>query len=400
MYKNYSEIVILGQRRNMKNIFIIPARSGSKGLLDKNIKPVNGIPMFVWSIIHAKYMADENDIICVSSDSEQYLSIAKKWGADVHLRPSNLAQDNTDVEPVLIDVCKNFEIEDNDNIILLQPTSPLRSKETLNKYKKLIKKNCNSILSLSETYGFEWEKNNKQFSRNYEKRLLRQEMSPRFIENGSFYLNKYNLVLKNSKNNDTNRNDKISEGVVLDDVESMQVDNMQELEIIKFLSNSFNSQWLEQTLESYKIKCIFSDIDGVFAKNEKTTNSNNRIYSTLDSSAIKNWTSSNKLFFFISSETVTHSEDLFDKLNITDYIFNSQNKLNDVKALLQKHNLEISECVYLGNDSSDIDCLDYFDLSFTPADSNSKASNRSKFIIEKNGGDGFIQETINLIGSN
>ena len=186
----------------MKNVFIIPARSGSKGIPNKNLQLINGIPMFVWSIIHAKYMANENDIICVSSDSKQYLSTAKRWGADVHLRPANLAQDNTDVEPVLIDVCNNFEIEDNDNIILLQPTSPLRSKKTLNKYKKLIEKNRNSILSLSETYGFEWEKNDKQFSRKYEKRLRRQEMNPRFIENGSFYFNKYKLFLKNSKNND------------------------------------------------------------------------------------------------------------------------------------------------------------------------------------------------------
>ena len=384
----------------MKNIFIIPARSGSKGIPDKNIKPISGIPMFVWSIIHAKYLASTDDIICVSSDSEQYLSIAKKWGADVHFRSLNLAEDNTDVEPVLLDVCKQYKIEANDNIILLQPTSPLRSKETLDKYKNLIDKNCNSILSLSKTYGFEWKKNDENFTRNYAKRLRRQEMNPKFIENGSFYLNKYNLLLKNSKNNDTNRNDKISKGIVLDDIESMQVDNMQELEIIKFLSNTFNSQWLDHIFESCKIKCIFSDIDGVFSKNNKSTNSNNRLYSTLDSSAIKNWTSSNKLFFFISSETIAHSQDLFKKLNITECIFNSHDKISDVKKLIKKYDLEINECVYLGNDTADINCLNYFDLSFTPFDSNSKAAILSKFTIEKNGGDGFIQETINLINSN
>ena len=386
--------------RKFKNIFIIPARSGSKGIPDKNIKPISGIPMFVWSIIHAKYMASAEDIICVSSDSEKYLSIAKKWGTDVHFRPLNLAQDNTDVEPVLLDVCKQYKIEDNDNIILLQPTSPLRSKETLDKYKNLIEENCNSILSLSKTYGFEWKKNNKNFSRNYEKRLRRQEMNPLYIENGSFYLNKYNLLLKNSKNNDTNRNDKNSEGIVLDDIESMQVDNMQELEIIKFLSNTFNSQWLKEIFESYKIKSIFSDIDGVFSKNNKSTNTNNRLYSTLDSSAIKNWTDSDKLFFFISSETVAHSQDLFNKLNITECVFNSHDKMSDAKKILKKYELQINECVYLGNDSSDINCLNYFDLSFTPFDSNSKAANQSKFTIDKNGGDGFIQETINLINSN
>ena len=47
----------------MKNIFIIPARSGSKGIKNKNLKLINGIPLFVWSIIHAKYIAKKDDLI-------------------------------------------------------------------------------------------------------------------------------------------------------------------------------------------------------------------------------------------------------------------------------------------------------------------------------------------------
>ena len=381
----------------MKNIFIIPARSGSKGIANKNIKPINGIPMFVWSIIHAKYISEENDIICVSSDSEDYLSIAKKWGADTHLRSIKLAQDNTDVEPVLVEVCKNYKIEKNDNIILLQPTSPLRSKKTLDKYKSLINKNSKSILSLSKTYGFEWKKNSNHFVRNYKKRLRRQEMDPLYIENGSFYLNKYDLFLKNTKNNDTNRNDDVSKGVVLDEIESMQIDNEQELEIIDFISKKFNYQWLNDIFQDKKIKCIFSDIDGVFSKNQKTLKSNERIYSTLDSSAIKRWTNSNNLFFFISSETIPHSKDLFSKLSITDSIFNSKDKLSDVKKLQEKYNLKNDDCIYLGNDESDIACLNHFNTSFAPIDANPMASRESQFIIEKNGGDGFLQDVINLI---
>ena len=141
------------------------------------------------------------------------------------------------------------------------------------------------------------EKNSNHFVRNYKKRLRRQEMDPLFIENGSFYLNKYDLFLKNTKNNDTNRNDDVSEGVVLDEIESMQIDNEQELEIIDFISKKFNSQWLNDIFQDNKIKCIFSDIDGVFSKNQKTLKSNERIYSTLDSSAIKRWTDSKNLFF-------------------------------------------------------------------------------------------------------
>ena len=85
-----------------KNIFIIPARSGSKGIKNKNIKLLNGVEMFAWSIIHAKYLSSKNDLIIVSSDSEKYLKIAEKWGA-VYKRPKSLSGDKVFTEPVMED---------------------------------------------------------------------------------------------------------------------------------------------------------------------------------------------------------------------------------------------------------------------------------------------------------
>ena len=142
----------------MKNLFIIPARSGSKGIIDKNIQPINGIPLFVWSIIHAKYMSSSGDYICVSSDSDKYLSIAENWGADPLKRSKKLSSDTAFTEPVMEDVINQYELDEQDNIFLLQPTSPLRSKKSLEVFINLIKNNKESGLSVKETYQFEWVK--------------------------------------------------------------------------------------------------------------------------------------------------------------------------------------------------------------------------------------------------
>ena len=107
----------------MKKITIIPARSGSKGLKDKNILKLEGVPMFAWSIIHSKYYSNENDLIVVSSDSDEYLNIAEKFGATPHKRPYELAKDETFTEPVMENVLNQYELNNNDLIILLQPTS-------------------------------------------------------------------------------------------------------------------------------------------------------------------------------------------------------------------------------------------------------------------------------------
>ena len=122
----------------MKKITIIPARSGSKGVPNKNILDLGGVPMFVWSILHAKYYSCKNDKIYVSSDSEKYLEIAIKFGAIPHKRSPSLAKDSTKTEPVMEEVLSTVEIDDEDLIILLQPTSPIRKKRNISSFFKII----------------------------------------------------------------------------------------------------------------------------------------------------------------------------------------------------------------------------------------------------------------------
>ena len=183
----------------------------------------------------------------------------------------------------------------------------------------------------------------------------------------------------------------------MDEFESIEIDNSEELELVKSLSVKFNQQWLKELTHNKNVKCIFSDIDGVFAKNNKKSNSNDRNYSTLDSAAISSWIGAGNLFFFVSSEKVKHSEELFNKMNVTEYMFGSNDKLTDIKYLLEKYKLKNDECAFLGNDTSDIKCLEYFNKSFAPDDANSKVFSSSKFMISKKGGDGFISEVLGLL---
>ena len=176
----------------MKSIFIIPARSGSKGIPNKNLKLINEVPMFVWSIVHAKYISNIGDLICVSSDSEEYLQIAEKWGAKIRLRAPELATDDALTEPVMEDVVNQFELNENDNVILLEPTTPLRSKKSLKKFMSMIENGAKSIVSVKESYEFEWVKTSENhFSPNYIERKRRQDMEPKYIENGSLYIFTY-----------------------------------------------------------------------------------------------------------------------------------------------------------------------------------------------------------------
>ena len=119
----------------MKILCIIPARSGSKGIPDKNIKFLLDKPLIAWSIEQAKntkYYKEGSMRIIVSTDSEKYKQIALKYGAEVpFIRPDNISQDTSiDIEFInhAVKTLKMNEDYTCDYILQLRPTQPCRSR--------------------------------------------------------------------------------------------------------------------------------------------------------------------------------------------------------------------------------------------------------------------------------
>ncbi len=114
-------------------VALIPARGGSKGLPRKNLLPLGGKPLIAWTI-EAANKAPEIDHVVVSTDSEEIADIARKYGADVpFLRPAALATDRANSIDVVLHTLDQLEAQGESigYIILLQPTSPLRTQDDI-----------------------------------------------------------------------------------------------------------------------------------------------------------------------------------------------------------------------------------------------------------------------------
>lgn len=137
----------------MKNIAIIPARSGSKGLPDKNIRELCGKPMLAYSIEAAK-KSEKIDVVHVSTDSEYYAEIAREYGADVpFLRSVELSGDDATTWDAVRFVLKKYKElgQEFDVVTLLQPTSPLRTEEDIIEASNLYRlKSASAVVGVCE----------------------------------------------------------------------------------------------------------------------------------------------------------------------------------------------------------------------------------------------------------
>lgn len=111
----------------MRRVAIIPARSGSKGLKNKNILPICDKPMLAYSV-EAAVKSGLFERVILSTDSEEYGKIARTYGAEVILRGERVSNDSASTFMVLEDLFARIEL-DFDYFMLLQPTSPMRNEQ-------------------------------------------------------------------------------------------------------------------------------------------------------------------------------------------------------------------------------------------------------------------------------
>lgn len=181
----------------MKNLAIITARSGSKGLKDKNIKILNGKPLIAWTI-EAAIMSEKFCEIMVSTDSERYAKIARSYGAKVpFLRSATASSDKANSWDVVREVLENYRSVGQifDSVCLLQPTSPLRSSEDIiGAYALFEEKAKLAVVSVCEVeHPIQWcgklpEDNSLAGFIQEKKAYQRQKIEPYYRINGAVYI--------------------------------------------------------------------------------------------------------------------------------------------------------------------------------------------------------------------
>lgn len=192
----------------MKIIAIVPARSGSKGLKDKNIIELCGRPL-MWYTIKAAKESGLFDVVMVSTDSQKYAEVAKQCGAEVpFLRSAEQSKDTSGSWDVVREVLNEYEKKGMsfDYVALLQPTSPLRTSDDICDAMRLIKTGqANTVVSVTDVdHPVQWcfrmhedgyidELANSPYNHS-----RRQELERYFRENGAIYIVSARKIIERS----------------------------------------------------------------------------------------------------------------------------------------------------------------------------------------------------------
>ena len=215
-------------KKKQSVLCIIPIRSGSKTLKNKNIKEFKGKPLS----FHNIKTAEASNIflkIVVATDSHKYIRILKKMisidKTEFFIRSKKSASDTAQTELVLKEVIKKFK--NYDIITLIQVTTPhlkpLHLKKALIKFNKF---NYDSLFSSYASKRFFWRNNRNNYeplNYNFKKRPMHQNIKETYVENGAFYIFKKKQFLK--KNN--RLFNKIGTYVMTEN-ESIEIDSLQD----------------------------------------------------------------------------------------------------------------------------------------------------------------------------
>jgi len=210
----------------MKNIAIIPIRSGSKRIRHKNIKMIAGHPLMYYQIRCALNVSDIDKVV-VATDDELYAEYALKFGAEVIMRPPEISHSDSKSEDVLRYVIQELgeKGETFDNIVFLQATSPLNKQEYISNGLKLIRKEkTNSVVTYVDFHGFLLGDDDIL------SRPMSQDRTPHKLETGCFWITNINAFMET--------NNRICEPVSylkLPKVASYEIDTEEEMKIVEAL---------------------------------------------------------------------------------------------------------------------------------------------------------------------
>lgn len=384
----------------MNTICIIPARGGSKGIPKKNTLEFCGKPLIVWSIEQAKASQYIKNVY-VSSDDKEILKISNESGAKTIERPEKLAMDYSTSEEALlhaIDHIQKLSKDKIDAVVFLQATSPIRTSEDIDNAMKLfISEKADSLLSAAEIEDFlMWEflqDGYRSVTYDYKNRGRRQDRKPYYLEHGSIYIFKPEIIEK--------YNNRLGGKIVLyimDYWKSHQIDKPEDLEICEYF---MRKKILNKKLgiDANNVHLIVYDFDGVLTDNKILLNEEgieSVMLNRADGLAIGIFKKLDMSQIILSTETNRVVETRADKLEIP-ALTGIKDKKETLLVYCLEKDIPLENVVYIGNDLNDLEAMKIVGYPVCPSDASKEIKNISKIILDSPGGAGVVRELTEYI---
>jgi len=371
-------------------VAIIPARGGSKGITDKNLQPVGGVPL-ITRAIRSALASPAIDKVYVSTDSERIAEAAQSAGAGVITRPDDISGDTASSESAILHAIS--ELPEATTVVFIQATSPFIDPADLSKACEMVTSGeYDMAFSGVEDHGFRWEENDGEFSpigHKASSRPRRQDLPHRILETGAFYVFRASGIVDSG----SRFHGRI--GVVeVARRNAMEIDSYDDLDLARRIAHD------EIPAEGIgPIDVVVFDFDGV--------HTDDRVFvdeSGVESVRVKRGDGMGigllkKVgvpILILSTETNPVVSRRAEKLGVE--VLQGQNdKAAALKSWLDEKGYSAQDTVFVGNDINDKGCLELVGWPVVVADAHASVGHLARIVLRSRGGEGAVRELCDLV---
>ncbi len=383
----------------MKTIAIIPARSGSVGVPDKNIRPFCGVPLVVRTIRVAA-AAETVGRVIVSTDSTRYAEICRGAGAEVVMRPPELSTSTASSESALLHALEVLAAAGEampEWLVFLQCTSPFTRSEDIDGLVRAVQAGADTGFTAVGSHRFLWRigPDGAAHGVNHDKavRLRRQDRDPEFIENGAVYVMRTEGFLRHKH--------RFFGKTVLHEVpeeQAFEIDSERDWITAEGIFRQ-SAQCAAAEALPFVPKLVVFDFDGVFTDNRVLVDENGKesVFCDRGDGMALSWLREAGIpALILSKERNPVVEARARKVQVpcAQAIDGKANYLRDYCA---GQGINLSDVLYLGNDVNDLECFAIVGCAVAVADAVPEIAAAAHIVLSKPGGRGAIRELVGRI---
>ena len=379
------------------NIAFIPVRCGSKSIPFKNIKEFCGKPLVYWNL-EALQNSSNIDEIYVATDCKEIKDIVNSFNfskVKVYERDTKNANDTASTESVMLEFINKKNFDDKDLFFLVQATSPLtQTKDFDEALKKLKEDKSDSLLTCIRTKRFIWNNDGTSLNYDYLNRPRRQDFDGMLMENGAFYINSIQNIIK-----EQNRlSGKISI-YAMEEHTAVEIDEEDDWLIAEKLMHKH----ILSKRPKPAIKLFLSDVDGTLTDAGMYYGENGeefKKFNTHDGKGFELLRKAGIKTGIITSENTKIVENRAKKMKV-DYLYQGlehKGKLEIAKEICKKENITLDEVAYIGDHINCKELLESVGICACPNNSLEEILSIPNIIkLSKSGGDGAVREFVNKL---